>query len=105
MCCRLSRPRNGWFQHAKVLPFSEVLSIDDGTVLISSADSLHSHEKAPDEMRLLERKTVAGKYADFDQRSRNRSHRRFLFDEESGELDGFEVIAGFANDSHRSLSF
>jgi|GEM_PF-3119064 uncharacterized protein YrrD len=91
--------RSGWFQHARAVPFAEVESFDKSAVMVPSTDSVVRLEQVPEGPRLLERKPIAG--SALISRSGHEVGRvtDFFFDEDSGEFDGFEVVAGSAEES------
>ena len=84
--------RPGWFQHLCILPFAEALWFDESIVVAQSKASLYSFDKAPDAVRLLERRPLPGTTLITTEGHELGIISDFSFDEETGELKSIDVI-------------
>lgn len=85
--------RPGWFRHLSVLPFDDIMSIENDTVNVPTEGALIRFNKAPDEVRLLERKPLPGSTLISTGGHELGRIVDFAFNEHSGRLEGFDLIA------------
>ncbi len=97
--------RAGWFQPAKVLPFSQVMSFDDSAVIVLTTSSVGGLDQVPDVSRLLKRKPLAGSMLISSNGHAIGRISDFSFDELSGKLNGFEVVTGSTEDTMSDPEF
>jgi uncharacterized protein YrrD len=92
--------RGGWFQHARVLPLSEVLSFGVNAILVPSDTVVVEAEQVPEiQVVLDQKKMLCGTVlmtANGNEIGRVKDVR---FDEHSGKVEGFEVLSGIFVDA------
>lgn len=98
--------QGGWFQHARVLPLSDVLSFGADAIMVPSEKAVVESEQVPDIQRILEQKKMLGgtilMTANGNEIGKVKDVR---FDENSGSIEGFEVVTGGVADANSARAF
>lgn len=97
--------RPGWFRHLSVLPFDDVMSIQNGTVSVPTETTLIRFNKAPDEVRLLERKPLPGSALISTGGHELGVIVDFAFNDHSGKLEGFDLVTMLDETAESSPQF
>ena len=97
--------QSGWFQHARAVPFSAVISFENGAVLVPSASSVIDIDQIPGALRFLERKPYAGSTLISTAGHKIGLIDDFYFDDDSGVVCGFDVLMKMTADAFSAPLF